>query len=317
MPHHSKTLRRQSDHGSATVTALIVVGVAAIIIASLMWRQQLQIRNIETTRDRMQVQWLQHGMIDFARLVLTQDQRTSASDHLGEAWALPLSDSKVADFLKNVDIPDELQSVSVNGGITDAQGLFNLTNLWNANLQISPNGVLEYSRLLNVLGLNPNLAQLTAQAVQEKQMAIQDIHDLIGIPGYDASTIKVLRSFVTVLPNTTTINVNTAPAEVLIAAFTGLSRSSANAIVQNRSNSPAKTLEDINSLLTRSGAGTNVTVDASLVNVNSQFWLASTEVKLGSGIFKNASLIQRSQSPMALGNYTQVVWNRTNRILSE
>ena len=317
MPHHSRLLRRQSDHGSATVTALIVVGVAAIIIASLMWRQQLQIRNIETTRDRMQVQWLQRGMIDFARLVLTQDQRTSTSDHLGEAWALPLSDSKVADFLKNIDIPDELQSVSVNGGISDAQGLFNLTNLWNTNLQINPNSVLEYSRLLNVLGLNPNLAQLTAQAVQEKQMAIQDIHDLIGIPGYDASTIKVLRSFVTVLPNTTTINVNTAPAEVLMAAFTGLSRSSANAIVQNRSNTPAKTLEDINSLLTRSGAGTNVTVDASLVNVNSQFWLASTEVKLGSGIFKNTSLIQRSQSPMALGNYTQVVWNRTNRILSE
>ena len=317
MPHHCYPLRRQSDHGSATVTALIVVGVAAIIIASLMWRQQLQIRNIETARGRMQVQWLQHGMIDFARLVLTQDQRTSTSDHLGEAWALPLSDSKVADFLKNVDIPDELQSVSVNGGITDAQGLFNLTNLWNTNLQINPNGVLEYSRLLNVLGFNPNLAQLTAQAVQEKQMVIQEIHDLIGIPGYDASTIKVLRSFVAVLPNTTTINVNTAPAEVLMAAFTGLSRSSANAIVQNRSNSPAKTLEDINSLLTRSGAGTNVTIDASLVNVNSQFWLASTEVKLGSGIFKSTSLIQRSPSPMALGNYTQVVWNRTNRILSE
>ncbi|MBU3630714.1 type II secretion system minor pseudopilin GspK [Polynucleobacter sp. AP-Melu-500A-A1] len=317
MPHHRYPLRRQSDHGSATVTALIVVGVAAIIIASLMWRQQLQIRNIETARGRMQVQWLQHGMIDFARLVLTQDQRTSTSDHLGEAWALPLSDSKVADFLKNVDIPDELQSVSVNGGITDAQGLFNLTNLWNTNLQINPNGVLEYSRLLNVLGFNPNLAQLTAQAVQEKQMVIQEIHDLIGIPGYDASTIRVLRSFVTVLPNNTTINVNTAPAEVLMAAFTGLSRSSANAIVQNRSNSPAKTLEDINSLLTRSGAGTNVTIDASLVNVNSQFWLASTEVKLGSGIFKSTSLIQRSPSPMALGNYTQVVWNRTNRILSE
>jgi general secretion pathway protein K len=317
MPHHPSTLRRQSDHGSATVTALIVVGVAAIIIASLMWRQQLQIRNIETTRDRMQAQWLQHGMIDFARLVLTQDQRTSSSDHLGEAWALPLSDSKVADFLKNIDIPDELQSVTVNGGITDAQGLLNITNLWNSNLQINPNGVLEYSRLLNVLGLNPNLAQLTAQAVQEKQIAIQDIYDLIGIPGYDAPTMKTLRSFVTVLPNITTINVNTAPPEVLMAAFTGLSRSSANAIVQNRSNTPAKTLEDINSLLTRSGAGTNVTVDASLVNVNSQFWLASTEVKLGSSIFKSASLIQRSPSPMALGNYTQVVWNRTNRILSE
>ena len=99
----------QTERGSATVTALIVVGVAAVVITSLIWRQQLQIRNIETTRDKTQAQWLQHGMIDFARLVLAQDLRTSQADHLGEAWSLPLSDSKVADFLKNVDIPDEYQ----------------------------------------------------------------------------------------------------------------------------------------------------------------------------------------------------------------
>jgi general secretion pathway protein K len=162
----------QTERGSATVTALIVVGVAAVVITSLMWRQQLQIRNIETTRDKTQAQWLQHGMIDFARLVLAQDLRTSQADHLGEAWSLPLSDSKVADFLKNVDIPDELQAVTVNGGITDAQGLFNLTNLWNANFQSNANGVLAYSRLLAALGFNSNLAQQTAQIVQDRQMEL-------------------------------------------------------------------------------------------------------------------------------------------------
>lgn len=317
MTDPNKPLTPHTERGSATVTALIVVGVAAVVITSLIWRQQLQIRNIETTRDKTQAQWLQHGMIDFARLVLTQDLRTSQADHLGEAWSLPLSDSKVADFLKNVDIPDELQAVTVNGGISDAQGLFNLTNLWNANFQSNANGVLAYSRLLSALGFNSNLAQQTAQIVQERQMALNDVSDLIGIPGYSVTMIQTLRSYVSVLPNSTTININTAPAEVLMAAFAGLTRSSANSIVQNRSGSPAKSLTDINSLLMRSGAGSSVTVDASLVNVNSQYWLASSEVNLGSSIFKSSSLIQRSLSPMALGNYTQVVWNRTNRILSE
>jgi len=317
MGNFNRTERMETQQGSATVTALIVVGVASIVIAGLIWRQQIQIRNIETIRDKTQAQWLQHGMIDFARLVLAQDLRINQVDHLAESWSLPLSDSKVADFLKNVDIPDELQAVTVNGGITDAQGLFNLTNLWNRNYQINANGVLAYSRLLTALGINPNLAQQTAQIAQDNQMAFNDVSDLIGIPGYTEAMIQKLRSYVTVLPIPTTININTASAEVLMAVFAGLSRSSANSIVQNRSSAPAKSLEEITQLLMRSGAGTNVTVDPSLVNVNSQYWLASSEVKLGSGIFKNSSLIQRSLSPMALGNYTQVVWNKTSRILSE
>lgn len=311
MPHPKSNQSCHSENGSTTITALIVVGVATVVISSLVWRQQLQIHNIENLRDRTQAQWLQRGMIDFARLVLTQDMRTSQADHLGETWALPLNDSKVADFVKNEDIPDELKSISVNGAITDAQGLFNLRNLSNAA------GVLVYSRLLTNLGLNPNLAQQTAQTLQENQIAIQDICDLISIPGYSESMIEMLRRYVIALPATSTVNINTAPAEVLMAVFPALSRSSANNLVQQRANTPAKNFNEINTLLARSGAGSNVMVDASLVNINSQFWIADSAVKIGNGLFRNTSLIQRSSEPLPLGNYTRVIWNKTNRVLSE
>jgi general secretion pathway protein K len=311
MPYPESNQSCHSENGSATITALIVVGVAAVVISGLVWRQQLQIHNIENLRDRTQAQWLQRGMIDFARLVLTQDMRNSQADHLGEAWALPLNDSKVADFVKSADIPDELKSISVNGAITDAQGLFNLSNLSNAA------GVLVYSRLLTNLGLNPSLAQQTAQTLQEKQITIQDVSDLIAIPGYNESIIEMLRRYVIALPTVSTVNINTAPAEVLMAVFPALSRSSANNMVQQRSNTPVKNVNEINTLLTRSGAGSNVTVDASLVNINSQFWIADSAVKIGNNLFKNTSLIQRSSEPLPLGNYTQVIWNKTNRILSE
>lgn len=311
MPHPKSNQSCHSENGSTTITALIVVGVATVAISSLVWRQQLQIHNIENLRDRTQAQWLQRGMIDFARLVLTQDMRTSQADHLGETWALPLNDSKVADFVKNEDIPDELKSISVNGAITDAQGLFNLRNLSNAA------GVLVYSRLLTNLGLNPNLAQQTAQTLQENQIAIQDISDLIYIPGYSESMIEMLRRYVIALPATSTVNINTAPAEVLMAVFPALSRSSANNLVQQRANTPAKNFNEINTLLARSGAGSNVMVDASLVNINSQFWIADSAVKIGNGLFRNTSLIQRSSEPLPLGNYTRVIWNKTNRVLSE
>lgn len=70
------------ERGSATVTALIVVGVAAVLLAGLMWRQQIQIRTLENARDLVQAQWLQRAAIDFARLVLVEDQRNSQIDHL-------------------------------------------------------------------------------------------------------------------------------------------------------------------------------------------------------------------------------------------
>ena len=65
----------QSERGSATITALIVVGVAAVLMTGLIWRQQMQIRTLENTRDRVQAQWLQRGVVDFARLVLVDDKR--------------------------------------------------------------------------------------------------------------------------------------------------------------------------------------------------------------------------------------------------
>ncbi|MCE7505452.1 type II secretion system minor pseudopilin GspK [Polynucleobacter sp. IMCC30063] len=304
--------------GSATITALIVVGVSVVLMASLMWRQQLQVRTLENLRDRTQVLWLQHGILDFARLVLAQDGRTSQYDHLGESWALPLADSKVADFLKNADIPDELQSVTVQGRLTDAQGLFNLTNLWNNQFQgINAGGVSAYGRLLAALGLDANLAQQTAQAVLQTQIPLVDLDGLASIPGYTPALIEKLRPHVAVLPINTAINVNTASAEVLMAAFAGLSRSAANNLVQYRTAAPMKALDEITTLLTKAGAGAGVAVDGSLVNVKSQFWLAQSEIHLGSGIFVNSALIQRSPVPLPSGIFTQVIWNKSVRMLPE
>ena len=306
------------ESGSATITALIVVGVSVVLMAGLMWRQQLQVRTLENLRDRAQVVWLQHGIVDFARLVLAQDGRTSQYDHLGEAWALPLADSKVGDFLKNADIPDELQSVTVQGRLTDAQGLFNLTNLWTNQFQgINAGGVAAYGRLLSALGLDANLAQQTAQTVLQNQIPLVDLDGLANLPGYTPALIEKLRPHAAVLPINTAVNVNTATAEVLMAAFAGLSRSAANNIVQYRTGAPVKALDEIATLLTRAGAGSSVTVDGSLVNVKSQFWLARSEIRLGSGIFVNSALIQRSPTPLPSGTFTQVMWNKAVRILPE
>ena len=303
------------ERGSATVTALIVVGVAAVLLAGLMWRQQIQIRTLENARDRIQAQWLQRAAIDFARLVLVADQRTSQYDHLGEAWALPLADGKVADFLKNADVPDEIGAVSLQGQLIDAQSLFNLSNLWDKSFKtINPAGVQEYGRLLEALGLDKGLAQQTAQGVLQADMPIYDLEGLLRLPFYNPGILEQIRSFLTVLPILTAVNVNTAPPEVLMAAIPGLSRSAAGAFVQQRATSPIKSADEIAGLLNKLGSAQGVTIDASLVDVRSQYWLACSEIRMGRGIFVSSALIQRSQSPLPSGNFTQVIWSKTGKM---
>ena len=314
----SAYFQRREERGSATITALIVVGVAAVLLAGLMWRQQIQIRSLENNRDRIQAQWLQRAAIDFARLVLVEDQRANQYDHLGEAWALPLADGKVADFLKNTDIPDEIATVTFNGRLTDAQSLFNLSNLWDRSFQnVNPTGVKEFERLLDALGLDKGLAQQTAQSALQAGIPLFDLEGLLKFPNYSASILEQLRPFVVILPNVTTINANTASPEVLMAGISGLSRGAANSFVQQRTVTPFKSIDEITGLLNKIGGAQGVAIDAGLIDVKSQFWLANTEIRLGRGIFVSSALIQRSPTALPGGNYTQVIWSRTGKIAAD
>lgn len=307
-----------SEMGSATITALIVVGVATVLITGLIWRQELQVRALEITRDRTQVAWLQRSACDFARLVLVEDQRNSQYDHLGESWALPLVDSKVASFLKTSDVPDEIANVTVLGALTDAQGSFNLRNLWSADFKtISVSGVQSYAALLESLQLDGGLAQETAQSVLDQGLPLLNIEGLRFLPAYTKPVLAKLIPHVVVLPVASKINVNTASAEVLMAVITGLSRQAADAFIARRNRTPMKSLDGISGVLSQTGLAQNLTVNIDVLDVKSQFWLLRTEIRMTSGIYVNSALIERASTPAFSGNFTQVVWSHSIRKLSE
>lgn len=312
------------ERGSATLTALVVVGVAAVLLVGLIWRQQVQIRTLENARDRVQVQWLQRAAVDFARLVLVEDQRNSQIDHLGEAWALPLADGKIADFLKNTDVPDEIAAVTLQGQLIDAQSQFNLTNLWDKNFKaVNPSGVEAYGRLLEAVGLDKNLAQVTAQGILQADMPLSELEGLLRLSSYSPEIFGKIRPWVVILPNLTTVNVNTAPAEVLMAAISGLSRTAASSFVQQRASKPVKSIDELTALFNKmgisgvggmGGSGQGISFNAALVDVRSQYWLARSEIRMGRGIFTHSALIQRSTTPLPTGNFTQVVWSKAGKM---
>jgi general secretion pathway protein K len=186
-----------SQKGSATIMALIVVSLISICIASLVWQQDFEIRKTRIYKENTQVYWLQRSLIDVVRLVLRIDlQNSQGVDHLGEIWAMPIEKSSIEDFLKNQDLPEELTSVKFSGSIQDAQGLFNISNLWDENLStVNLVAIQTYANLLDQLGLNKTLANQTAQYVLRDNRRLQYLDELLHIPGYTREIMKRLVLF--------------------------------------------------------------------------------------------------------------------------
>jgi general secretion pathway protein K len=314
------TRRPDPEAGASTITALIVLGLAAVLLSSLLWRQQFQVRQVENTRDRMQALWLERGAVDFARLVLREDLRISNYDHLGETWALPLADSRIADFLKNAEIPDDIATVNLQGQLIDAQSRLNLSNLWDSNLKnINRNWVESYARLLERLGLDRNLANLTAQAVLQSANPLVTIDELRAYSFYTPTMIERLRPYVVVLPKATPINLNTAGSEVLEAVITGIGPSQAEYWVRERAAAPPKNLTEAKNLWNQLGLGNQTNFDGALADTKSEYWLVRSEITMPRGIFVNNALIWRSPTPIPSmgGNFTKVIWNTSEKWLPQ
>ena len=304
---------QSSSNGSTTITALIVVGIVAIAASGLAWKQHLEIRQLENVRDQVQVGWLQKNVVDFSRVILKDDLRQNAGvDHLGEIWALPLQDSKIADFLKSQDLPDEIDSITLKARLTDAQSMFNLTNLWGNNNagQPDPDAIKVYVNLLNQLGLDGQLANQTVNIALRSQGKPTQMDDLLTYPGYSKEILTKIKQFVTVLPQTTPVNINTCSAEVLLAVYSFLTRSDVERLIQSRTTAPFTSIDDVNKRVNQVRPNVaNPTINP-LLDVKSNFWIVYSEIQMRQRLFNNQTLISRNATLLSGGNLTQIIWSK-------
>lgn len=226
----------RAERGTAVVMAMLVVAVAATLVSGAFWRQSVVVRQVENELAYAQAKWLIRGAIDWAGVILREDARTSSVDHLGEPWAVPLADTQL-----NRD--DGRDPVYLSGGIRDEQAKFNLRNLAGPE-GVNPRELAVLRRLLVLVGASEGLAAPVAERVlsavpggngrKQAALGLASIDDLLGLEGVGAAVIERLRPFVTVLPQPTPVNANTAPAEVLAARFEDLSLADARRVTASR-----------------------------------------------------------------------------------
>ncbi|TDG07824.1 general secretion pathway protein GspK [Paraburkholderia guartelaensis] len=159
----------RARRGAAIISALLVVALSAILVSGMLWRQQVQLRRIENQRLLAQAQWIARASLDWTRLVLRSEADTSAGiTYLGGAWGVPLARTRLSDFLGQIGEAHVQQGADtwLSGSIEDAQSRFNLRDLVASNapgsLQLNLTEIEAFARLLQILGIDQQLAKNTA-----------------------------------------------------------------------------------------------------------------------------------------------------------
>jgi general secretion pathway protein K len=295
-------MKQRAHRGAALLAAMLTVSLVATFAAAALWQQWRSVEIEAAERTRVQSAWILTGALDWSRLILREDRRSGGVDHLGEPWAVPLQEARLSTFLaadqnNNTDTNDA-DDVFLSGGITDLQSLLNVRNLFNAS-SVDPEGLQSFRRLFEIL----NLPQGELTRLAENFRFASDISvdnrsanraplvparvDQLTWLGISPATVAALKPYVTLLPATTKVNLNTAPAEVLYAALRGISLADAQRLVATRASQPFRKVEDALELLPATVGGKEN------VGFATDYFEVRGRIRLNDVVVEEHSVVQR------------------------
>ena len=296
-----------AQRGAALLAAMITVTLVATLAAAALWRQWRGVEVEAAERARVQSAWLLTGALDWSRLILSGDysedeRKRQMVDHLGEPWAVPLAEARLSTFLAaGESSSDTHRDAFLSGEVTDLQSRLNVMNLAVGDANGRQEAYLRFQRLFELLNLrNAELAllrdNLQRAADAMKAAAAPDGNDAPLLPrrfdqlawlGLSPESLQVLRPYLTVLPlegsAVTKVNVNTAPAPVLVAAL-GLNPADAQRLVGERERDFFKDLADAR--LQRA--------DTAWAGVNSSFFEVRGRLRLDDVALEEVSVVRRT-----------------------
>ena len=303
---------KHAERGAALLTAMLTVALVATLASAALWQQWRQVEIETAERGRSQTAWLMTGALDWTRLILREDAISAqggATDHLGEPWALNVQESKLSTFLSQDQQWQEGDTeVFLSGQITDAQSRLNVMNLID-NGKVSVPALRLFTRLFEQLNLPEQELQILSQqllaAAQAQKMRAQGLSGIPLMPqltsqlvwlGLSPATLVALENFITLLPEPTTVNLNTAPAEVLMASVLGLNLAAARQLVQLRERGHWATLDAARLALGPTGAA----LQESHHSVQSRYFEVLGRMRIDNVVQQDRALVKREGSQVSM-----------------
>ncbi len=293
------------QRGAALLAAMLTVTLVATLAAAALWQQWRGIEVETAERSRIQSSWILTGALDWSRLILREDKLSAGqTDNLSEPWATPLAEARMSSFLSiDNSASDDTEEAFLSGQITDAQARLNLMNLV-AGQKISPSAHLAFLKLFDLVGIPAEqltvleqnlLLALGPQTDPDALLAPQRVDELAWL-GLLPRNIQLLKPYVTLLPTTTPVNLNTASAEVINAIFPNLDLSGAQRLVQQRQNKPFTMQGDVAAVV---GELALQSSDAALYAFVTDYFEVHGRLRLDQTVLEERSLLKRTGSDVA------------------
>ena len=314
MNTHTRPLR---EAGAALLAAMLTVTLVATLAAAALWQQWRSVEVETSERARVQAAWILVGALDWSRLILSEDGRSGGPDHLAEPWAVPLQEARLSTFLAAGDgdgVQDnttDTRDAFLSGQIVDAQSRLNVMNLVDGD-KVSATALVRFGRLFELLGLPRAQASVLAnQMLRANSTSADDsaplmpyrVDDLVWL-GLPAPMVAVLAPYITVLPISTPVNLNTASAEVLYASGAADDLAAAQTLVAARQNTHFKNAKDALKLVSDDSDNPNINDFA----IASRYFEVRGRLRLEQTIVEERSLVQRD------GNTVKTLWRERGAI---
>ena len=282
----------RKERGAALLVALLVAALVSVTLSALLQRQSA-LAGIEwQLRETAQARRILQGAEDWALLILREDARRSVTDDLTEPWAIPLREGRLADFLKaaqdgNLGMATDLedsraQDVWLSGRIVDADSRYNLMRLATLGAGQAQERAL-WLRVAAQAGLTVDLARQvierfvpTSPDAVPPQPPLSLVHLVSQLPALEPWAAR-LSELVVILPETTTINVNTAAKPLLMALIPDLDESGVERFLQRRLRAPWRDVDEIISAFSNKP----ITIVRSQVGFASRYFMVHSQVRLG------------------------------------
>jgi len=308
----------KTERGFALLQVLLVFAILAIIVTQLQYEQRIQIERAYQSLFLSQAQAYIDSAEEIAQVGLVLDKRDNDTDHLGELWNQPAL---------SFPVDSGLIALEMN----DLQGRFNVNALYPS--AANPGGAkTALKRLLLTLQLDDTIADELGDWFDEDSGAefdygdqdppytpsfkpMADSSELLLLKSVDRETLSVLQPYVATLPLQAELNINTAPAEVLMTIAPFLSEADVQSFIQQRNEAAFTSVDDfLNQAVFQSQEEDEaIPLFNDRLTVSSAWFSLFTEVTLGDRTLTQSSHILREndQARIALRSQAETEANRT------
>jgi general secretion pathway protein K len=268
---------RKAQRGVALLLAMIVVALVTAAAAGMVWQQERAVAIEAAERARAQSGWILSGALDWARLILREDERSARRggtpvDSLDEPWAQPLAEARLSSFLA---------ADRDNNADSGPEAFIRLVVLVGAPADAAPR-LVEALKGSTLQAPGPAASGVPSQALRPLRW------DELAWFGMDSATLARLAPHADLRPLPTPVNVNTASRVVLAAVVPQLDLGGAERIVQQRQRQPFRSLAELEPLLPP-----GVNADPQRLSVASQMFLVAGRLRLEERVLEERSLLMR------------------------